>query len=204
MIKEYNYYITTNRFSQIAEDLDYAVRSYALVIDKQDAETDSLRERARMLCSEHLIKSGLRNKNNSFINIDAEFFEGGELIEENLNKFIKNILKAHGYQKILWEYMGTTSLMTEISKSAMETDGFKYENYLPAVLKKKIAQENKTKINRNFNRLGDDSGFDWSKSYDPNYTVEKKGWFSDYDENGVWTRFSSNTKSEAAANKKRK
>ena len=202
MIKEYNYYITTNRFSQIAEDLDYAVRSYALVIDKQDAETDSLRERARMLCSEHLIKSGLRNKNNSFINIDAEFFEGGELIEENLNKFIKNILKAHGYQKILWEYMGTTSLMTEISKSAMETDGFKYENYLPAVLKEKIAQENKTKINRNFNRLGDDSGFDWSKSYDPNYTVEKKGWFSDYDENGVWTRFSSNTKSEAAAKKK--
>ena len=202
MIKEYNYYITTNRFSQIAEALDYAVRSYALVIDKQDAETDSLRERARMLCSEHLIKSGLRNKNNSFINIDAEFFEGGELIEENLNKFIKNILKAHGYQKILWEYMGTTSLMTEISKSAMETDGFKYENYLPAVLKEKIAQENKTKINRNFNRLGDDSGFDWSKSYDPNYTVEKKGWFSDYDENGVWTRFSSNTKSEAAAKKK--
>ena len=202
MIKEYNYYITTNRFSQIAEDLDYAVRSYALVIDKQDAETDSLRERARMLCSEHLIKSGLRNKNNSFINIDAEFFEGGELIEEYLNKFIKNILKAHGYQKILWEYMGTTSLMTEISKSAMETDGFKYENYLPAVLKEKIAQENKTKINRNFNRLGDDSGFDWSKSYDPNYTVEKKGWFSDYDENGVWTRFSSNTKSEAAAKKK--
>ncbi len=202
MIKEYNYYITTNRFSQIAEDLDYAVRSYALVIDKQDAETDSLRERARMLCSEHLIKSGLRNKNNSFINIDAEFFEGGELIEENLNKFIKNILKAHGYQKILWEYMGTTSLMTEISKSAMETDGFKYENYLPAVLKEKITQENKTKINRNFNRLGDDSGFDWSKSYDPNYTVEKKGWFSDYDENGVWTRFSSNTKSEAAAKKK--
>lgn len=202
MIKEYNYYITTNRFSQIAEDLDYAVRSYALVIDKQDAETDSLRERARMLCSEHLIKSGLRNKNNSFINIDAEFFEGGELIEENLNKFIKNILKAHGYQKILWEYMGTTSLMTEISKSAMETDGFKYENYLPVVLKEKNTQENKTKINRNFNRLGDDSGFDWSKSYDPNYTVEKKGWFSDYDENGVWTRFSSNTKSEAAAKKK--
>lgn len=202
MIKEYNYYITTNRFSQIAEDLDYAVRSYALAIDKQDAETDSLRERARMLCSEHLIKSGLRNKNNSFINIDAEFFEGGELIEENLNKFIKNILKAHGYQKILWEYMGTTSLMTEISKSAMETDGFKYENYLPVVLKEKNTQENKTKINRNFNRLGDDSGFDWSKSYDPNYTVEKKGWFSDYDENGVWTRFSSNTKSEAAAKKK--
>ena len=34
MIKEYNYYITTNRFSQIAEDLETTVRSYAENIGK--------------------------------------------------------------------------------------------------------------------------------------------------------------------------
>ena len=103
MIREYNYYITTNRFSEIAEELDAVVRRYAqtMSIGMGDVETSAARENARKLCSEHLIKSGLRNKEESFINIDAEFFDGGELVENNLNKFIKNILKAHGYQKIL-------------------------------------------------------------------------------------------------------
>lgn len=196
MIKELNYYITTNRFSQIAEELETTVRSYAESMGKK--EENELREKARKLCSSHLVSSGLRSKNNSFINIDAEFFEGGELIESNLNRFIKDVLKAHGYQKVLWEYMGTTGLMTEISKSAMALDGYKFENYLPAKLKEKETIKEKNKLNRNFNRLGDDSGFDWSRGYDPNYSVEKKGWFSDYDENGIWTRFvSSEEKTEA-------
>lgn len=189
MIKEYNYYITTNRFSQIAEELETTVRSYAEVIGKDEKQETELREKARKLCTKHLVSSGLRNESNSFINIDAEFFEGGELIEENLNRFIKDVLKAHGYQKVLWEYMGTTGMMTEISKSAMKADGFNYENYLPAGLKEKEAAKNAIRLNRNFNRLKDDSGFDWSRGYDPNDTIEKKGWFSDYDENGVWTRF---------------
>ena len=133
MIKELNYYITTNRFSQIAEELETTVRSYAEDIGKK-GEIE-LRENAHKLCSSHLVSSGLRSKSNSFINIDAEFFDGNELIEANLNRFIKDVLKAHGYQKVLWEYMGTTGLMTEISKAAMKTDGFSYENYLPAGLK---------------------------------------------------------------------
>lgn len=194
MIKEYNYYITTNRFSQIAEELETTVRSYAENIGKKDE--NELREKARSLCSSHLVSSGLRSKENSFINIDAEFFDGGELIEANLNRFIKDVLKAHGYQKVLWEYMGTTGMMTEISKSAMKIDGFNYENYLPAGLKEKEAAKGKIKLNRNFNRLQDDSGFDWSRGYDPNDTIEKKGWFSDYDENGVWTRYVTNGENE--------
>ena len=117
MIKEYNYYITTNRFSQIAEDLETTLRSYAQSIGKKDE--NELREKARALCSSHLVSSGLRSKENSFINIDAEFFDGGELIDANLNRFIKDVLKAHGYQKVLWEYMGTTGMMTEISKSSI-------------------------------------------------------------------------------------
>lgn len=201
MIKEYNYYITTNRFSQIAEELETTVRSYAEVIGKDEKQEIELREKARELCTKHLVSSGLRNKSNSFINIDAEFFEGGELIEENLNRFIKDVLKAHGYQKVLWEYMGTTGMMTEISKSAMKADGYSYENYLPSSLKEKEAAKNAIRLNRNFNRLKDDSGFDWSKGYDPNDTIEKKGWFSDYDENGIWTLFTLDDKSETTPNK---
>ena len=106
MIKEYNYYITTNRFSQIAEELETTVRSYAESIGKDEKSETELREKARELCTKHLISSGLRNKSNSFINIDAEFFEGGELIEANLNRFIKDVLKAHCYQKVLWGIHG--------------------------------------------------------------------------------------------------
>lgn len=194
MIKEYNYYITTNRFSQIAEELETTVRSYAENIGKKGE--NELREKARSLCSSHLVSSGLRRKENSFINIDAEFFDGGELLEANLNRFIKDVLKAHGYQKVLWEYMGTTGMMTEISKSAMKADGFNYENYLPEGLKEKEIAKGKITLNRNFNRLQDDSGFDWGRGYDPNDTIEKKGWFSDYDENGIWTRFVVSGKNE--------
>lgn len=189
MIKEYNYYIGTNRFSQITEELDSAIREYAQAVEKSDSQVSDFREKARKLCAKHLITSGLRSKNNSFINIDAEFFEGEELIENSLNCFIKDILKAHSYQKILWEYMGTTGLMTEISMATMENDGFSYENYLPFKLKEREHKKNFHKLNRNFNRLNEDSGFDWGHGYDPNVSIEKKGWFSNYDENGVWTRF---------------
>ena len=135
MIKELNYYITTNRFSQIAEELETTVRSYGESLGKNNSQENELREKARCLCSSHLVASGLRSKEDSFINIDTEFFDGGELVEANLNRFIKDILKAHGYQKVLWEYMGTTGMMTEISKSAMAVDGYKFENYLPVSLK---------------------------------------------------------------------
>lgn len=189
MIKELNYYLSSNRFSQIAEEIDNSVREYAESLTVQNENFFEVRENARKICSKYAVSSGMKEQNNSFINVDAEFFEGGELIEENLNRFIKEVLKAHGYQKILWEYMGTTGFMTEISKSAMKNDGYSYENFLPVELKEIEKQKSTQKLTREFNKLKDESGFDWSKGYNPNYSVEKKGWFSDYDENGVWTRF---------------
>ncbi len=97
MIKEYSYYITTGRFSQIAEDLENSMHEYAESFGSGATGDPELREKARLLCEEHLVKSGLRNENNSFINIDSEFFENGEFVEDNFNRFIKDILKAHSY-----------------------------------------------------------------------------------------------------------
>ena len=187
MIKEYSYYITTDRFSQIAEDIDAAVRKYAESM-MNDAKGDAaLRESARKLCEEQAVLSGMRSQGESFINIDAEFFTDGELSEARLGRFIKDVVKAHGFQRILWEYMGTTGLMTEISRDKMREDGFRYIDYIPVSMKEAESEREKNSITWNFMRLADDSGFDWSKGYDPNYTVSKKGWRAGYDENHVWT-----------------
>ncbi|WP_440557095.1 hypothetical protein, partial [Treponema succinifaciens] len=192
MIKEYSYYITTDRFSQIAEDIDAAVRKYAESM-MNDAKGDAvLRKAARKLCEEQAVLSGMRSQGESFINIDAEFFTDGELSEARLGRFIKDVVKAHGFQRILWEYMGTTGLMTEISRDKMREDGFRYIDYLPVPMREAEREREKNSITRNFMRLEDDSGFDWSKGYDPNYTVSKKGWRAGYDENHVWTYYAKN------------
>ena len=52
MIKEYSYYITTNRFSQIAEDIDAAVRKYAESMADGAKGDAALRVAARKLCEE--------------------------------------------------------------------------------------------------------------------------------------------------------
>ena len=89
MIKELNYYLSSNRFSQIAEEIDSSVREYAESLTVQNENFFEVRENARKICSKYAVSSGMKEQNNSFINVDAEFFEGGELIEENLNRFIK-------------------------------------------------------------------------------------------------------------------
>lgn len=192
MIKEYSYYITTNRFSQIAEDIDAAVRKYAESMADGAKGDAALRVTARKLCEEQAVLSGMRIQGETFINIDTEFFTDGELSEAKLGRFIKDVVKAHGFQRILWEYMGTTGLMTEISRDKMREDGFRYIDYLPVPMREAESERQKNRITRNFMRLADDSGFDWSKGYDPNYTVSKKGWSAGYDENQIWTYHAEN------------
>lgn len=189
MIKEYDWYITSNRFSEIVEQLDSSIREYGDSIINNEVGDENLREKARLLCEEHLVKSGMRSKGNSFINIDLEFFDNGRLEEDKLNSFLKDVVKSHAFQKVLWEYMGTTGLMTSISKDKMKNDKFNYLDYLPVEIKNQEIERNKNTLTRNFNKLNDDSGFNWNASYDPNYNVEKKGWYTCYDENGYWTYY---------------
>lgn len=200
MIKEYASYIKTGRFSDLTEKLENAVRYYEDSFSTTKKGDANLREKARLLFEDELIKSGLRTQDNSFINIDLEFFENGELIEERLNSFIKNIIKAHCYQKILWEYMGTTGLLTDISKEDMKKNGKDYSKLLPIELKKIEEKKQHNKIDFSFNKLEDNSGFNWSQSYDVNYSVNKAGWYGAYDENDFWNYYkiesNENTKSK--------
>ena len=214
LMKEYLWYVQPGRYSAIAQEIEEAVQSYAISKNQSSKKKkDRLRAAAQQLCAHHLVHSGIREEQNVCINIDAEFCSEGTVNQENLNRFIKEIIKAYCYQKVLWEYMGTTSSFTCISKLAMEQDGFVYEDYLPVSYKRDAAQKAAEKIKRenkvplyaytdgtvsehydkkkarfSFNALKDTSGFNWTKGYDPNDTVEKKGWHGAYNKDGYWVK----------------
>jgi len=214
LMKEYLWYVQPGRYSAIAQEIEEAVQSYAISKNQSSKKKkDRLRAAAQQLCAHHLVHSGIREEQNVCINIDAEFCSEGTVNQENLNRFIKEIVKAYCYQKVLWEYMGTTSSFTCISKLAMEQDGFVYEDYLPVSYKRDAAQKAAEKIKRenkvpiyaytdgtvsehydkkkarfSFNALKDTSGFNWTKGYDPNDTVEKKGWHGAYNKDGYWVK----------------
>ena len=214
LMKEYLWYVQPGRYSTIAQEIEEAVQSYAISKNQSSKKKkDRLRAAAQQLCAHHLVHSGMREEQNVCINIDAEFCSEGTVNQENLNRFIKEIVKAYCYQKVLWEYMGTTSSFTCISKLAMEQDGFVYEDYLPVSYKRDAAQKAAEKIKRenkvpiyaytdgtvsehydkkkarfSFNALKDTSGFNWTKGYDPNDTVEKKGWHGAYNKDGYWVK----------------
>ena len=187
MIKELSYYLKTDRFSQIVEEFNTLIQEYSVSFGSNKTGDPELREKVRSFCEQQLVKSGICNNENSFINVDTEFFDNGQFVEANANRFIKDIVKAHCYQKVLWEYMGTTSLMTDISKDKMKADGFAYTDYLPSELKQKEISRQKNTITRNFSKLNDNSGFNWNKGYDPNDVIVKNGWAGSFDENHVWT-----------------
>jgi hypothetical protein len=216
MIRELSWYLENGRFSQTAEELEVSLRRYAEARGGGAKEEDlnALREETRELFEDHCIRSGMRTSETAYVNIDAEFFNGNALDEGAMNGFIKNIIKNHCYQKVLWTYMGTTGLFTDISKTEMKKAGLDYDNYLPLEYKKnrslkkplEDAAENgvvifyqygdgvvsaeympeKAKIR--FDRLADTSGVDWKKGYDPNGSVRKDGWYGDYDYTGTWVR----------------
>ena len=214
LIKEYLWYVQPGRYSAIAQEIEEAVQSYAISKNQSSKKKkDRLRAAAQQLCAHHLVHSGIREEQNVCINIDAEFCSEGTVNQENLNRFIKEIVKAYCYQKVLWEYMGTTSSFTCISKLAMEQDGFVYEDYLPVSYKRDVAQKEAEKIKRenkvpiyaytdgtvsehydkkkarfSFNAHKDTSGYNWTKGYDPNDTVEKKGWHGAYNKDGYWVK----------------
>ena len=216
MLKELSWYIETNRFTNIVEKIEEKAAAYNEALKADSDNKDELREDLRACCQWHMEKSGYKTESVPYINIDLEFFNGQEINRAALNSFEKEIIKAHMYQKHLWEFMGTTGSMTVISKTAMNHDGFDYEKYLPLEDQKthkpkspisKILRENPSAIpfymyldgsvsseyNPNnsklrFDVLKDKSGFDWTKKgWDPNYEVQKEGWHGEYDETGTWT-----------------
>ena len=216
MLKELSWYIETNRFTNIVEEIEEKAAAYSEALKTDSENKEELRDDLRTLCQWHMEKSGYKTESVPYINIDLEFFDGHDINRAALSTFEKEIIKAHMYQKHLWEFMGTTGSMTAISKTAMRQDGFVYESYLPLEYKKthnakspisNILEENPDavpiyiypdgsvsgeynpeKSKFRLDALRDKSGFDWTrKGWDPNYEVHKEGWHGEYDETGTWT-----------------
>jgi hypothetical protein len=216
MLKELSWYIETNRFSNLIDEIEEKAEAYRKARLDSLEETDQLREEFRYLCQWHMEKSGYRAGESSFIDVDAEFISGENLNRKALDVFEKEIIKAHMYQKHLWEFIGTTGSMTVITKTEMENNGQNYENYLPLEFKRNneikspisnILSENpnsvpiyiypdgaisteydRTKSRARFDTIKDKSGFDWShKGWDPNYEIQKNDWHGEFDEAGTWT-----------------
>jgi hypothetical protein len=216
MVKEIAWYIENGRFSSMVEELEASLKKYEEAKKSGGGEEalEPLREEARTLFEGHCVRSGMRDNETSFINIDAEFFNGNTLDEAAMNSFIKNIIKGHCFQKLLWTYMGTTGSFTAISRAEMAKAGLRYEDYLPLEyrdsrrVKKPLEEKtdadtelfymygdgtvskkyNAEKARVNFNALEDKSGVDWKAGYDPNGRVKKDGWHGEYDYSGAWVR----------------
>jgi hypothetical protein len=217
MVTELAWYLEDGRFSTLLTDLRSALEAYAAA-KQAGADSDALmatRETARRLFEEQCVSAGLRTAHASYINLDAEFLDGNTLNDIAFNAFIKNLIMAHCYQRVLWTYMGTTASLTVISKVQMAERGLCYEDYLPIAYKAAhpprqpfadrlnaddelfyVYQDgsvSKTydagKARLRFDALQDTSGIDWSVGYDPNATIRKNGWHSAFDNDGVWTCF---------------
>ncbi|MDR1179901.1 MAG: hypothetical protein LBK44_05290, partial [Spirochaetales bacterium] len=212
MIREISWYLDDGRFASLAQELESAVRAYAAARGGSPAEALRFREDARGLCERHCVQSGLRGAENSFINIDAEFFDGQKMNEAALEDFIRNIIKAHCYQKVLWTYMGTTGSLSPVTETQMRREGRHLESLFPLSCaprgksrRGRKAADNTVemylyadgkagsgyipeKAFHRFDVLEDTSGVNWSKGYDPAGTIARGGWHGAFDDGGVWVR----------------
>ncbi|GHV53902.1 hypothetical protein AGMMS49579_13500 [Spirochaetia bacterium] len=216
MIKEFGWYLGDNRFGDMVTEIQGSIEAYAAAKQAGTGEEtlSPLREAARNLFEGHSVRSGLREEHLSYINIDAEFFNGNTLNQAALDTFMKEVMKGHCYQKVLWTYMGTTGSFTQISKVEMAQQGLRYEDYLPIEYRKmnpakkplegKVGDNtiplyvyNDGSVSQNyirekaqlrFDTLADRSGIDWQAGYDPNGSVKKEGWHGEYDADGNWRR----------------
>ena len=123
MLKELSWYIENDRFTGIVEEIESKAQQYSQALLTGTA-IEAAREEFRRICQWHVEKSGYKTSKDSFINPDLEFFDGANINREALNTFEKEIIKAHMYQKHLWEFMGTTGCMTSRQVDELIVDEF--------------------------------------------------------------------------------
>ena len=214
MIKELSWYLETGRFSGLVAELDSLAEEYASALASASPDRLSARQKLVDLISWNIERSGLDVGASPDDFVDGTLFQNDDLNRDALDGLEKDLIKAHMYQKHLWDYMGTMSMYSPISKRALERDGYEYEDYLPVSYRNEhkdkspisniLSEDRKSvpiyayydgtissaydskKARIHFDSLQDTSGFDWvRKGWDPNYEVTKE-WQGTFNKAGEW------------------
>lgn len=201
MFKELLWYIDNNRFLNLVEEIDSCAKKYEENFSQDAPEHKKSRRAFITLVNRHAKKSGYIKKleANFPFNPDTHFFKNGKLDRKELDTFEKEVVKAHMYQKHLWDFMGTTSSFGIITRLGLASNKKNLDDYIPlSFLKRKskspisniLSQEKNavpiyiypdgsisTLYDKNissisFDTTSDKSGFNWTQTgYDPNYTT---------------------------------
>ena len=91
MLKELSWYIESNRFTDIVQEIESLAENYCQALETGNERTEEIREEFRTLCQWHIEKSGYKVAGSSFIDVDTEFFNGETINREALNTFEKEI-----------------------------------------------------------------------------------------------------------------
>ncbi len=209
MIDELLSYFSKDSYTKKDEEIQKAFDLYEEGLSLDGPEGEARKEEARHSIESQLVASGQAEQDSVFFNPD-EFFPGGRRDSERIDAFRKDMLLNRSSQQMLWSFAGTTGAMTVLTEKHLESLGRNLEDLKPAGMrrnriKKNSAAEtgssriylygdgsvsetyNKEKARLRFDRTSDKGGFDWNREkYDPNYRVEKQGWFGALNKEGDW------------------
>ena len=132
------------------------------------------------------------------------------------------MIRARSGQQMLWSFAGTTGAMTVLTEKHLESLGRDLAGLKPAGMRrsrKKASRPDREsgcvrlylygdgtasetyhgdKARLRFDRMKDSGGFDWQREkYDPNYRVDRRGWFGALSEEGDWVMVDEQTGQEA-------
>ncbi|MDC7220339.1 MAG: hypothetical protein PQJ59_10380 [Spirochaetales bacterium] len=209
MIEELTGYFSEDYYKEQDEKIVEAMKDYEEGRALPGEEGIQLKEKARRELESQLVSSGQAEADTVFINPE-EFFPEGQRDEEKIEEFRREMTRSHAGQQMLWSFAGTTGSFTVLTEKQLESFGRDLDSLKPAALRRQDAQKKtkptpgtvplylygdgsssqtyqKSKAKLSFDRCRDKSGFNWNqREYDPNYSVEKQGWFGGLNQEEVW------------------
>ena len=134
MITELVWYLEEGRFSKLYTEFEEALTEYADARKTGGEAAADGRRKLEKICERHIANAGM--KRSPYVDAEEEFFDGAAIDRKACNAFIKEAAACHCYQKLLWEYMGTTGSFTEITRLTMKKEGKRLEDYYPISYKR--------------------------------------------------------------------
>ena len=226
MIRELAWLIEDNRYVSIIEEIEKYLSIYLESLTISDKDKDKARSDLYTVLYNHIMNSGYAFEYDDLnYYIDEVLCKFNRTNTEALEKFEKEIIKSYMYQKNLWQYMGTVSTYSHISKYGLMKSGLSIECILPVQERNRYGRQEPLKTymeehentsalycyqdgrvcssfdyeesKLKLNTLFDNSGFDWElEGWDPNYEVDKTYWKSAFNADNIWAILDDNVENQ--------